>query len=171
MAVTAIFVAVIAASAQITFPLPSGVPVTLQTLAVAACGYCLGTKRSVSAVLTYLLMGLIGIPVFAGLKAGPAVLFSRTGGFIIGFVFLVFLCGIAAAIKRKWLKILLGIGGLILCHFVGVVWYAYLTQMNLWAAFLLVSLPFLVKDALCVAGAALLADKIVKVAHIPGAVS
>ena len=165
-AFSAMFVALIAASAQITFPLPSGVPVTLQTLAIAVCGYVLGMKKSISSVLAYLLMGLIGLPVFSAFGAGIPVLFGKTGGFIIGFVFLVFLCGLAAAMKNKWLKIGMGLIGLVLCHLVGVLWFAYLTNMSVMAAAVLVSVPFLAKDAICVIAAALVSDRLRKILHI-----
>lgn len=162
LVITALFAAVIAVSSQITFPLPSGIPVTLQTLSVAACGYCLGLKKSLSAVLTYLFMGLAGLPVFSGFSGGIPVLFGKTGGFIIGFVFLAFFCGISEATQNKLLKILLGIVGILLCHFVGIVWFSYLIGMNIWAGFLLVSLPFLLKDFVCVIVALLLSPKISK---------
>lgn len=71
------FSAFIAASAQLAVPLPSGVPATLQTLSIALCGYCLGIKRSISAVLVYILLGLAGAPVFSGFSGGVASPFTK----------------------------------------------------------------------------------------------
>lgn len=160
MTEAAVFTAVIAVSAQIHFPLPSGVPVTLQTLAVALCGYCLGLKRGMSAILVYILLGLVGAPVFSGFAGGVAVLFGKTGGFIIGFVFLVFACGAVSETEKKPIRLLLGIVGLVLCHLFGTVWYAFLTESSVAAAAVLVSLPFIVKDIICVVGAALLSPRL-----------
>ena len=160
VAVSAVFTALIAASAFITVPLPSGVPVTLQTLAVALTGYCLGVKRAVPALLAYVLLGLIGAPVFSGFQSGPAVLTGKTGGFIAGFLFLLLACALASGLRGKPLKLLAGEAGLLLCHLPGVLWFSYLTKTGFWAAAAAVSLPFLLKDALCVAGAMLLSLKL-----------
>ena len=59
-----VFAAVLAVLSQISFPLPSGIPVTLQTFAVALCGYALGCKRGTLAVLVYIVLGAVGLPVF-----------------------------------------------------------------------------------------------------------
>lgn len=166
--IPAMFTAVIAACAQITIPLPSGVPITLQTLAVALCGYCLGVKKSVLSVLVYILLGLIGAPVFSGFSAGTAVLFGRTGGFIIGFMFLVFACGTAGDYEKSTVRACVGLPGLIACHFVGILWYSYLTGTDFRTAALLVSVPFLLKDILCVVGAALFSKRIERLLPFSG---
>ena len=153
VAVSAVFTALIAVSAFISFPLPSGVPVTLQTLVIALTGYCLGIKRGIPAILAYILLGLAGVPVFAGFSGGAAVLLGKTGGFIIGFVVLVTACALTGKMKNKVLKIIVGEAGLILCHLLGVVWFSYLTGTGVFSAAAAVSLPFIAKDALCVAGA------------------
>ena len=160
VAVTAVFTALIVVSSYFSFPLPSGVPVTLQTLAVALTGYCLGVKRAVPAVLAYILLGLVGAPVFSGFQSGPAVLMGKTGGFIIGFLFLVFACALAGEWKNRALKIVVGEAGLLLCHLLGVLWFTFLTKTGFFAGAAAVSLPFLLKDALCVAGAMLLSLKL-----------
>lgn len=160
MTEAAAFTAIIAVSAQIHVPLPSGVPVTLQTLAVALCGYCMGLKRGMSSILVYILLGLVGAPVFSGFAGGVGVLFGKTGGFIIGFVFLVFACGMVSETGKKTVQIILGVVGLLLCHLVGTIWYAFLTESGVLASAALVSLPFIVKDIICVVGAALLSSRL-----------
>lgn len=65
-----VFAAVLAVLSQISFPLPSGIPVTLQTFAVALCGYALGCKRGTLAVLVYIVLGAVGLPVFANFSGG-----------------------------------------------------------------------------------------------------
>lgn len=157
IAVTALFTALIAVSAFVTIPLPNGVPVTLQTLAVALTGYCLGVKRGVPALLAYILLGAAGAPVFSGFQSGPAVLVGKTGGFFVGFVFLVVACALGRRCENKALQIAVGMLGLLLCHLCGVLWFAHLTGTGFWASVAAVSLPFLLKDAVCIVGAMFLA--------------
>ncbi len=149
----ALFVAVTALLAQIAFPLPSGVPVTLQTLAIALCGYVLGWKLALVSTGVYALLGLVGVPVFAQLQSGPGTLFGPTGGFIWGFFALAGLCGAGLKLKIKPLAILLGLAGLAVCHTLGVLQFALVTKRTILQSFLLVSVPYLIKDALSIAGA------------------
>ena len=77
MTVMAVFAAALAVMSQISIPMPSGVPITLQTFALALIGYSLGAKRGAMAVLVYLLLGAVGVPVFANFHGGAAVFFRR----------------------------------------------------------------------------------------------
>ncbi len=140
----ALFAAIIAALSQIQIPMPTGVPATLQTLAVALCGYYLGAKKGTAAVLVYILLGAVGVPVFAGFKGGFACIGSLTGGFIYGFLAMAALCGIN--FKNKPLKILMGIAGVLALHFFGILQYTLLTPNDFIRSFLLVSAPYLPKD-------------------------
>jgi len=91
----------VALSAQIAIPLPfTPVPVTAQTLAVLLIGAVLGSARGALAILTYLAEGAVGLPVFAGGKAGLAWLAGPTGGYLLGFVLAAFVTGFLA--ERKW---------------------------------------------------------------------
>ena len=83
----ALFTAITAALSQAAIPTPFGVPLTLQTFAVALCGYVLGIKWGLASIITYILLGVFGVPVFSGFKGGAQVLFGATGGFIFGFLF------------------------------------------------------------------------------------
>lgn len=142
----ALFAAITAVFSQIAIPMPTQVAVTLQTFAVSLCGFFLGAKKGTAAILVYILLGAVGIPVFTGFKGGIACIASFTGGFIYGFLPFVFLCGLP--VKNKLLKILLGIAGLLACHFLGTLHYALLTSNGFIASFLLVSAPYLIKDVI-----------------------
>lgn len=148
--------------AQLTIPLPSGVPVTMQTLAVAFVSVMLGAAWGSASVGVYLLLGAVGLPVFAGLRGGMSVLLGPTGGFLWGFVPMALLCGLYAADKHRLRRCLWPAAGILLCHLCGVTQYALLGKLNFLAAFLSVSAPFLVKDALSVAGAILLSIPVKK---------
>src|SRR5690625_2501140 len=100
----AIFVCLMAIGANITvwFPMlaiPIGgatVPLSLQTFFATLAGLILGRKLGTISMITYILVGVAGVPVFAGLSAGPMALISPTGGFIISFVFIAFFVGFIA---------------------------------------------------------------------------
>ena len=66
------FTAVLSVLSILTIPMPTGVPVTLQTFAMALCGYVLGWKKGTSSTLIYILLGTVGVPVFAGMTGGPS---------------------------------------------------------------------------------------------------
>lgn len=150
----------LAIASQISIPLPGGVPMTLQTFSVALIGFCLSRKLGIGTILTYLAFGMIGVPVFAGGGFGISVIFGITGGFLIGFILLVWFCNKAKNSKNIVNAILLSEIGLILCHLFGVLQYSILTGVNLIQAFLLVSVPFLLKDSLSILLALIISDKI-----------
>lgn len=162
LVLAALFTAVTAVLSQTAIPTPFDVPLTLQTFAVALCGYTLGIKWGMASITAYILLGTVGVPVFSGFKGGANVLFGATGGFIFGFLLLVLLCGLSHIIKNKYLKFLPGIGGLALCHLWGTAQYAVIYKMQIIPAFLLVSAPYLVKDVLSVIAAYLLSVYIIK---------
>lgn len=152
----ALFAALTAALSQVAIPTP-WVPLTLQTFAAALCGYMLGWKGGLAALAVYLLLGAAGVPVFANFKAGAQALVGPTGGFLFGFLPMAALCGLQIGRKRAVTGILLGLLGLLLCHAAGALQYAWVSHIGAGKAFLLVSLPYLLKDALSVAGAYFLA--------------
>ena len=84
----------IALSAQVRVPLPfSPVPVTGQTFIVLLLSALLGVRRGTSAALIYVMLGVIGLPVFAGGNGGPLVLLGPTGGYLLGFVVAAYVTG------------------------------------------------------------------------------
>lgn len=140
------FAAILAILAQIAIPTFSGVPITLQTFAVALTGAILGWKLGLTSTAIYILIGAAGAPVFANMRGGFQVLTVHTGGFIWGFLFMVLLCGIGSIMKNKILGIMIGLVGLMLCHTLGVLQFSYVMSMDLWKTVTLVSLPYLIKD-------------------------
>jgi len=106
-----ISVALIAAASQIVIPLPGGVPFTLQTLAVPLVAIVLGAKNAFIATLIFLLLGVIGVPVFAGFGAGIHRLIGPWGGFLISYPFMALAIGWGAESENKIeLAICLAIG-------------------------------------------------------------
>ena len=118
-----IFVILIAVCSWISIPLT--VPVTLQTFGVFIAVGLLGGKRGTLAVLVYILMGAIGIPVFSGFTGGIGILAGTTGGYIVGFLFSALLMWGMEKLFGKDTKVLAGsmILGLAVCYAVGTLWF------------------------------------------------
>ncbi len=146
----AVFTAVLAVLSQISIPLPSGVPVTMQTFAVAFCGVVLGWKLAVASTAVYILLGVVGVPVFAGFSGGAQVLVSYTGGFLFGFLFMALLCGAGSMLKNKVLGVAAGMAGLVVCHLFGVLQFMFVMRMGFAESFMLASAPYLIKDVVSV---------------------
>ncbi len=146
----AIFTAILAVCAQIVIPAPSGVAITLQTFGVALCGAALGAGRGTVSVIVYLLLGLVGAPIFSSFTGGAAILIGPTGGFLIGFIPLCLFCGVCCYVNRKVLKVILPAIGLLICHALGVIMFTVVNGTELWYAITTVSLPYLFKDAVSI---------------------
>lgn len=145
-----LFAALLAVLSQLSIPTPSGVPVTLQTFAVALCAYVLGWKFGAIAMAVYLALGAAGLPVFAGFSGGVGTFLHLTGGYLWGFLFLTLLCGLGAKCRNPFCSILLGCAGLLLCHLCGTVQFALVSRLGFAEAFALASLPYLLKDLVSV---------------------
>lgn len=150
LVLTGVCAALLAVLSQVSIPLPTGVPITLQTFAVALCGFLLGPAWGTLSVAVYLALGAVGLPVFAGFSGSAASFVGMTGGFLWGFLPMAFLCGLGARLGPRALAIALGIGGLAACHLLGAGQFALVMSAPLPQAFLTVSVPYLVKDVVSV---------------------
>lgn len=136
-----------------------GVPATLQTFAMAFIGFVLGRKLGIACCGAYILLGFIGIPVYNKFMAGPSVLFGPTGGFIIGFLPLVFFSGLGrkaaknlhSKISKAAAAIAVSLAGLLLCHLFGAFQFFIISDTTFIKSLLLVSLPYLPKDIASIA--------------------
>lgn len=131
--------------AQIAIPF-GGVPLTLQTFAVAFGGYSLGKYKGTLSCLIYLSLGAVGLPVFAGFGASLAFLFGPTGGFLFGFTALALFCGLVPPKASGLSSFFISLIGLLLCHLLGIFWFSYISGISFAQGFLLSSLPYLLKD-------------------------
>lgn len=145
----ALTAAIIAVCSQISFVLPSGIPLTLQTLGVTFCGYFLGVKWGIAAITVYLLSGLTGIPVFSSFGAGFYQFAGPSGGFLVGFIPLILFCGLSLKPKNKSVSFFLSSAGFVIFWFLGTVWYSVITKTPLFLSFTSVVVLFIPKDILC----------------------
>ena len=144
------FAAVLAVLSQIAIPMPTGLPITLQTFAVALTGVVLSWRLGTASTLVYILLGAVGVPVFAEFSGGIQILLNYSGGFIWGFIMMALLCGIGTQMKNKIGGTLLGIVGLFACHLFGVIQFMIVMKMGFLESFLMASVPYLIKDVISV---------------------
>ena len=147
---------VIALCAQIVIPLPI-IPITGQTFAVLMAGALLGSRRGSLCILAYLTEGLVGLPVFAMGKFGPAALLSPTGGYLVGFLAAAWVTGFLSERgwdRRVWTTALAMLMGTVCIYAFGLVWLGCLTgSANVLACGLY---PFVIGDLLKIILAAFL---------------
>lgn len=127
----------------------SPVPLSLAFLILYLSLYVLGMKKALLSCIIYLLIGLVGMPVFTGFTSGPGKFLGPTGGYLIGYLFLIVIAGLF--IDRWSSHSLLCLLGLVLgtaaCYLFGTVWLAYQNHMTFQEAFAAGVLLFLPGDA------------------------
>ncbi len=140
----AIMTAITAVLAQISIPMPLGVPMTMQTFAVTLAGIVLGAKRGAISMLIYVLLGAIGVPVLANFSGGFQHLIGPTGGFLLSFPIMAYLIGIGTKMRRqKGMFLLFLILGTAANYAIGVLMFCILMKASIWTGFTACVLPFI----------------------------
>lgn len=160
-----VFVALIAICSWISIPMT--IPFTLQTFAVCLATALLGTKRGTITVIVYILLGLVGVPVFSGFKGGVAALMGPTGGYIIGFIFTALIVGILTDKLGKSVIILAlaMVLGILVCYLFGTIWFVNVytntkEPVSIATALSWCVLPYLIPDACKIALAVFLEKRL-----------
>ena len=156
-----LFAALTALGAWVTIPLP--VPLTLQTMFTLLSGAVLGWYFGALSMVVYVLMGIVGLPVFAGGQSGLGVLAGPIGGYLFGFIAGAAVTGLIARMKKKpgylWLCTAMTAGTAIIYLF-GAAQLAFVMHLPIDRAVVLGVLPFLPGDALKILLGAAIARKI-----------
>ncbi len=167
IAYIALFIAIIAICSWISIPFT--VPLTLQIFAIFTAIGLLGTKRSFFCILAYLLLGLVGVPVFSGFRGGFAVLFGNTGGYIVGFLLSCLVSGpLIKKSKGNIIKMIASmVLGLFVCYIFGTAWFVCLYNLNTGSIGIISALsicvfPFIIPDIIKITLAALLTKRLSK---------
>lgn len=153
--INAQFAVLIGIIAQFTIPLGI-VPLTGQTFAVGIVATILSPINSTIAVLVYLLMGIIGLPVFAGFNSGISILFGPTGGYLIGFIFNTLATGYLLQKTRYtplWAILANCVGAVITLTF-GTLWLKIAADISMLAAFNSGFVAFIIPGVIKAIGAA-----------------
>lgn len=138
------------------------VPISFTNLAIYFTVIILGMKKGTISCLVYLLIGLVGVPVFSSFTSGPAKLFGPTGGYLIGFIFLALIMGffVDQYIGNIVMYIIGMVLGTVVLYGLGSAWLAYQAGMTFTAALMAGVIPFLIGDGIKIALAALIAPVI-----------
>lgn len=152
MALCALFAALIAVCAWISIPM-GDIAITMQTFGIFLTLGVLGGKRGTVSVAVYLLLGIVGLPVFSGFQGGVGALLGVTGGYIAGFLAAALIYWLITAFgKQKDIFRLLGmVVGLLACYLFGTLWFqfGYLSYggLSFGAVLLKCVVPYLLPDA------------------------
>ena len=189
MVESALFTAVLCVFSPFTIPIPmSPVPLSLSTFVIYLAAVLLGAKQSAWCVLVYLLLGMVGLPVFSGFSGGIGVLFGPTGGYLIGYVPCAWIVGwlgkakkgvnskgftkgfpessIGRFFNRRFIKnVLAMIVGTLACYSLGTVWFLLIMQgsYTITQALLVCVVPYLFFDLVKILAAAGVAEPIRRV--------
>lgn len=151
MVYTGIFAVLLAICSWIS--IPTVIPFTLQTFGVFLTVLLLGGKQGTIAILIYLLLGAVGIPVFSNFGAGLGYLLGNTGGYAIGFIFIGLTGWIFEKIfgRKTYLQLAAMLLGLILCYSFGTFWFMNISMNSANSYGLMTTLtmcvfPFIIPD-------------------------
>ena len=163
LAFCALFAALTAICSQLAIPM-APVPINLALLAVELCAALLPCRYAVISMTVYILLGLVGVPVFSSMRSGPAALFGVTGGYIFGYVAAALVISLLAAkFGRGFWRLCLWMAiGVLACYAFGTAWFMILSKRTLAESLSLCVLPFLPGDALKILLAAVLAGRLEK---------
>jgi biotin transport system substrate-specific component len=146
--------------AQISIPMPLGVPMTMQTFAVSLAGLLLGSKKGFLSSLVYVLLGAVGVPVFAHFSGGLGIVIGPTGGFLLSFPIMAWITGFGAE-KGNWMAVALSLLLATIVNYIcGMLFFVIITGSSLGVAFTACVLPFIPTTIIKLVAAGVLAVKI-----------
>ncbi len=163
IALISMFLSILIICSWITIPFT--IPFTLQTLAIFCIILLTNIRVSLVIIILYILLGMLGFPVFSSFQGGIGIILGPTGGFIIGFIPMIITSSILKYIikEKKFYFISLFIG-LIVCYTFGSIWYYYLYKLesNFYDVLLVSVLPFIIPDIIKILISILIVNRINK---------
>ncbi len=145
----AIFAAATAALGFISIPLPfSPIPITCQNLVIMLAGSILTVRQAALSIITFLLLGAIGLPVFTGGTGGIGVIVGPRGGYLIGYLAGAVVIALIRGHHNNWSRLALAniIGGVLIVYTFGIAWLSFVTGIGIQAAITTGALPFIPGD-------------------------
>lgn len=142
LTLSALFAALMAICAWIALPI-GDIAFTLQTFGVFLALLVLGGKWGSASIGIYLLLGLVGLPVFSGFQGGPGALLGVTGGYLWGFLF----SGLTYWALERGNKIVAATAAMAVCHLCGTAWFLLYSGGGLGFVLLRCVVPYLIPDA------------------------
>lgn len=163
MAVVALVTAVICIISPFSIPIAiSPVPITLALFAVYLSGIILGCKRGLISVFVYLLLGMVGLPIFSGFTGGVQKLVGPTGGYLIGYIFLVWITGffVERFPHKKGMYVAGGVIGLATCYLFGTIWFVLQYKVGFTAALTMCVIPYIPLDLMKLVAAVIVGSRV-----------
>lgn len=164
---SAIYVALLAIFSWIS--IPSTIPFTLQTLMIFIICYTLDCKNAICVIIIYLLLGLVGVPVFSSFNSGLSALLGPSGGFLIGFIPMILIISLLIKNNKEndkitsiIYKVLVSFLGLLICYIIGLIWFMFIYKApyDVTSALFKVILPFIIPDTIKMIIALIVSKKI-----------
>ena len=146
MVVTALMAAVTCILAPLSVPI-GPVPISLTNFAIYLSLYLLDWKKGTLSYLIYLLLGLVGLPVFSGFTGGLAKLAGPTGGYIIGFIPMAIISGLVIEkYNNRIFQFVAMVLGTAVCYVLGTAWFCVIMDVGIAAALGMCVIPFIPGD-------------------------
>lgn len=161
LAASAVFSALLCIASPFSLNI-GAIPISLATFLVYLSAVVLGTKMGGASVVTYILLGALGLPVFAGFSAGAGILVGPTGGYIVGYIPCALIVGFASdkVCRSKKIRVPAIIAAMLVgtavLYLFGTAWYIFLTGVGVKKAVLTCVVPFIAGDCVKIAAASLL---------------
>lgn len=154
MTAVGLMTAVICILGPVVIPLPfSPVPISFTNLALYLSLYVLGTRRALVSYLVYLLIGIVGLPVFSGFAGGFGKVVGPTGGYLVGFLFMILLSGffVDRFVSKRWLQALGLVLGTVVSYVFGTLWLCFLAHLDFAGGLAAGVIPYIPGDILKIA--------------------
>lgn len=167
LVLTGMFAGILAVISQISIPLPTGVPITVQLFGIALAGTVLGWKLGCMATLVYIILGSIGLPIFANFQGGIQCLVGMTGGYILAWPVMAVLSGIRIQHPNPFVaraaSFILAVTGLMVVELAGGFQWSLLTSEMSFKAIMAYSfVAFIPKDIIITVLAVIVGNQIRK---------
>ncbi|MGO5052976.1 biotin transporter BioY [Lachnospiraceae bacterium LCP25S3_G4] len=151
LVVISLITAITCILAPFSIPLPfSPVPISFTNLVLYLSVFIIGWKYATISYIIYLLLGVVGLPVFSGFTGGLGKLFGPTGGYLLGFIFLTIISGlfIEKSHEKKIFIILGMVLGTIVCYLFGTIWLAKQLDLTFLQGLAAGVIPYILGDAI-----------------------
>ncbi|MGL4607327.1 MAG: biotin transporter BioY [Eubacteriaceae bacterium] len=169
MTTMALFATLTAIFSQISIPLPmTPVPINLALLSVFVSGGILSPYKAGISQIIYVLLGVIGLPVFANFGGGLGTLLGPTGGYVLGYILCAFIISfILRRTEKNYLSLFFSIIiGLLICYLLGTFWFTISTNTSFISALSLCVFPFIPGDLLKILISIFLISRLKKIEFI-----
>lgn len=146
LVMTALMAALLAVLSPFTIPI-GPIPFSLALFAVFFTGAMLPPLPALASVGVYVLLGVVGLPVFSGFGAGPGVLVGPTGGYLVGYFIIAFATSLGRAKFRNYgLQLTLALAGMAGCYLLGTLWFMVVMDTTFVRGLAVCVVPFILPD-------------------------